>query len=764
MTSTSLLDTPAFALAVLAAAPACVVDARDRVVEVNEAFAKRLNRPPANLVGVNLIELMRGVSVDRSNSTGADCFRLSDASQESWVRLHRTPVGARIAVVLVDVTTEWSALTTLVSARSVRDQLMMDAAVGTWRYDPDSQVYTFSSELSLGHQDAGKPVPLDILRKIQHPEDVAKDAAIRDRLTTQGGSAVGEMRMRAGDGSWITLRVHYRSGRKLPSGRLEMFGLSQNVTDLAVARDQADIVSERLELAMSAANAGVYEIDMRSTGRWSSEQFKALAGPEAMARQDIDPFGLYHDDEKQRVRESWDRCLRSNAVESIDTRIYSPDGDGHWVRIFTRVQRNALGEPVRAVGLMLDIDTHKRQELALVEAKQQAEAATIAKSNFLASMSHEIRTPLNGILGMAQVLQADELTEAQKERINVISESGQTLMALLNDVLDISKIEAGKLEIARIDGDFALTVERVRQLFVTRAQERGIGVTLETPKSFPKLLRYDPVRTRQCVGNLLSNAIKFTEQGGVSIRLGAESRADGAWMIRVSVTDTGIGMDEETLARLFGAFTQADATISRRFGGTGLGLAITRQLARLMGGEVSVESRPGVGSTFHFTFAAESGSARAPAAETETPALSDGSPGRQVFGARVLLVDDNPVNRQVVKLFMIQMQPTIVEAANGAEALARLAEQPFDIVLLDVHMPVMDGKETIKRIRASDQPWRDVPVIALTADAMSGDRERYLSMGMNDYISKPIDSRELASKYIAILQGKPLVAKSTKTA
>ena len=373
-------------------------------------------------------------------------------------------------------------------------------------------------------------------------------------------------------------------------------------------------------------------------------------------------------------------------------------------------------------------------------------------------MSHEIRTPLNGILGMAQVLQGEDLTDGQRNRINVISESGQTLMALLNDVLDISKIEAGKLEIARIDGQLGLTIERVRQLFLHRAEERGLKLTLDVTQDLPAVLNYDPIRVRQCVANLLSNAIKFTEAGSIRCRIGAEQRAGGDWLVRISVSDTGIGMDTETQSRLFGAFTQADASITRRFGGTGLGLAITRQLARLMGGDVDVESAPGEGSTFHLTFAAEAGVLKTPEpAEEAVDASADEARLRTVMGARVLLVDDNPVNRQVVKLFTAQLMPTFVEATNGEEALARLNEEAFDLVLLDVHMPVMDGKEAIKRIRASGQAWKDIPVIALTADAMSGDRERYLGMGMSDYISKPIEARELATKYSGLLQGCALV-------
>lgn len=762
MTSTKLLETAAVAQAIVGALPCCIVDARDRITEVNSAFAARLNRPAEHLVGVEIAELMRGLSIDESRSTGSQCFHLRADGSESWIRLDRMPVmPGRDMVRLVDVSAEWLALTSVVTARTVRDKLMTDAEVGTWRYDPDAGLYYFSSELALGYDNIHEPVPLDKLQRIQHPDDVAKDTAIRERLTTQGGSAEGEMRYREGSGGWKTLRVHYRSGRKLPSGLYEMFGISQNVAELARARDEADIITDRLELAMAAAKVGVYEIDMQTGARWSSDQFKEIAGEEAMARQAAHPFGVYMDEEQKAVRESWDRCLASNGVESIDTRIYRPDSKGRWVRLFTRVHRNASGQNIRAVGLMMDIHEQKEQELALMQAKVQAESATIAKSNFLASMSHEIRTPLNGILGMAQVLNNEPLTDAQKERVNVISESGQTLMALLNDVLDISKIEAGKMELALVDGDLRLTLERVRQLFLSRAEESGLQLTLEVDDSVPDRLRYDPVRVRQCFSNLLSNGIKFTEHGGVKARVSAKEQHTGEWRICIEVIDTGIGMDPETRSHLFTPFTQADASISRRFGGTGLGLAITRQLARLMGGDVIVDSVPGIGSTFSLLLMAGASAQTVEPAETPTAPVEQQAarPAQQVLNARVLLVDDNPVNRHVVRLFMAQFLPQFVEAVNGEEALARLHEQPFDIVLLDVHMPVMDGKEAIKRIRASNEPWRDIPVIALTADAMSGDKERYIALGMSDYISKPIDARELATKYISLLQGTPLAAR-----
>jgi CheY-like chemotaxis protein len=303
-----------------------------------------------------------------------------------------------------------------------------------------------------------------------------------------------------------------------------------------------------------------------------------------------------------------------------------------------------------------------------------------------------------------------------------------------------------------------VALDRLRQLFLSKAVERGLNIDLDIEPGMPRLLNYDPVRVRQCVGNLLSNAIKFTERGKVSVKVGSQEVDPGRWMITIAVTDTGIGMTRGVMDKLFSTFTQADATITRRFGGSGLGLAITRQLARLMGGDVTVESEPGRGSTFTLTFKADAANDDAIARSNEPaiPSVSDAALAR-LRGIKILLVDDNAVNRQVVKLFTAPLAPKFVEAVNGQEALDRLRDEPFDIVLLDVHMPVMDGKEAIKRMRASPEAWSRLPVIALTADAMSGDRERYLALGMTDYVSKPLDQRELTSKIAAAMDDRQLL-------
>ena len=415
--------------------------------------------------------------------------------------------------------------------------------------------------------------------------------------------------------------------------------------------------------------------------------------------------------------------------------------------VFFLIHQNARVQIAQA-----SLAEERSHRLTEVEAaRDAAEAATRAKSEFLANMSHEIRTPLNGILGMAQALASRHLDEATRDMVGAIRDSGGTLMAILNDVLDLSKIEAGRLEVAPTDTGLLNTVQQVHRLFLTTASEKGVSLTLSGDAAAALRLRYDPVRVRQCLSNLVSNAVKFTRSGGVDINTSVALAEHGRSRVTIMVTDTGIGMDVPTLARLFEAFTQADGSTTRQFGGTGLGLAISRKLARLMGGDIIARSTLGRGSVFTLTFLADAAQGEAVEIKPEREA----SPGHvaRLRGARVLLTDDNAINRQVVRLFLQPQGAILTEATNGQEALDRLSSEPFDLVLLDVHMPVMDGVEAIRCIRASSEPWREIPVIALTADAMTGDRERLIAMGMSGYVSKPIDQGELLSVISRILGG-----------
>ena len=408
----------------------------------------------------------------------------------------------------------------------------------------------------------------------------------------------------------------------------------------------------------------------------------------------------------------------------------------------------------RYVAIAVDITELRQREQELIQAKQQADAANQAKSAFLANMSHEVRTPLNGILGMAQVLTQTDLTSQQRECAEIVIESGGNLKTLLDDVLDLSKIEAGRMELAPVDKDFHNVLRRQQRLWLARAEEKGIALTLAIEESVPRYLHFDAVRLGQCISNLVSNAIKFTESGEVAIKASSRKEAQGA-AIAIAIRDTGIGMSQAGAGRLFAPFMQADASISRRFGGTGLGLVITQKFAQLMGGDVTVTSKEGAGSTFTLSFLAEPVSDVA--AEATTEATGEAILRRNsLHGKKLLLVDDHQLNRRVGRLFLEPEGAFIIEAENGLEALEKLAGNCFDLVLLDIHMPVLDGIQTLKRIRASLEPWHDIPIVALTADAMSGDRERYLAEGMDGYISKPIDKLDLLNEIHRLLGSETL--------
>ncbi|MFT6437008.1 MAG: signal transduction histidine kinase/ActR/RegA family two-component response regulator [Candidatus Azotimanducaceae bacterium] len=375
-------------------------------------------------------------------------------------------------------------------------------------------------------------------------------------------------------------------------------------------------------------------------------------------------------------------------------------------------------------------------------AKQKAELADSAKSDFLANMSHEIRTPLNGVVGMAQVLADDNLNEDQLNQVEIIISSGNAVCTILNDVLDLSKIEAGKLEIEKLSDSLDHTLELVHSLFLNKTTEKNLCLNLELDPNIPNQLKFDPARLRQCLSNLVSNAIKFTEVGSITISARILSERPESFEIEIVVTDTGIGVAEQAQSKLFDAFSQAESSTSRKYGGTGLGLTITKQLVELMNGDIQMKSELGCGSEFRLRLPFEKTAQLAKAA-TENVINSD------LAGMKILVVDDNQVNRIVASAMLKQLNSVTETADNGKEALAILNSKEIDLVLLDIHMPVMNGPETIRHIRQSDQPWSQVPVIALSADAMSGNAELFAEMGMNGFVSKPIDKALLAKEILS---------------
>jgi signal transduction histidine kinase/ActR/RegA family two-component response regulator len=440
-----------------------------------------------------------------------------------------------------------------------------------------------------------------------------------------------------------------------------------------------------------------------------------------------------HPDDRRATLDAYERAKRDGGPMQAEFRLNRSDREV-WVSGTFADYRDDAGRRATRLGVLVDITHRKEIEHALEVARTEAEAANQAKSDFLATVSHEIRTPLNGVLGMTQAMAADQLSDVQRERLEIVQRSGEGLLAILNDLLDLSKIEAGKLELEEIEFDLGEMVRSAMSTFMALANDKGVGFELDMAEA-EGVYRGDPVRVRQVIYNLVSNALKFTQVGQISVSVRRELD-----QLLVEVADSGIGMSEAALARLFSKFSQADRSTSRNYGGTGLGLAICKQLVELMGGSIAVQSELGGGTSFKVRLALPYvGAPQVIASPSPHTATSN------TLAIRVLAAEDNGVNRLVLKTLLRQIgvEPVVVE--NGELAVQAWEAQDWDVILMDAQMPVTDGLAATREIRrreAASGRLR-VPIIALTANVMSHQIAEYAACGMDDHVSKPIDARLL---------------------
>ena len=631
------------------------------------------------------------------------------------------------------------------------DLVLRASRQGIWDWDVPAGTYTTNEMFftMLGYPPATGPFPAPAFDEMMHPEDRPRVRGLVERAHRDPEAEYRvDLRLRCAGGEYHWIQSWGQVVARDEMGRpLRMMGVHIDIDDHRKESSERRRLQRILQIAVDAMPQSVWWKDRegRFLGANQAVAIDAgLKGPEGLVgSRDAD---MPWRDQAGKI-EADDRAVvesgeaRLNLVEPITT----AEGQVCWVRANKIPLRDEDGQVIGTLGTFEDITQERQAQEELRTARDAAEAANRAKSEFLARMSHEIRTPMNGILGMTQLALDTELSAFQRDCLETAGSSGEALLTIINDILDFSKVDAGRLVLSSSAFSPRQLVQRLTMLLDVRAREKGLDLRSTISADVPLVLVGDEIRLGQVLTNLVGNAIKFTAAGGaVTLAMSAEACAGDGIEITAEVHDTGLGIAAANLERIFEPFRQADDSTTRHFGGTGLGLAICRQLVGLMEGRIWVESILGEGSCFAFTCRLKLGT-QLPEAVSETRTES------QVGGRtlRVLLVEDHPVNLKLARHLLERENCQVVTALNGMEAVRAVCAailEPYDLTLMDCQMPVMNGWDATRTIQEYEQRHglARAPVVALTANAMDGDRDRCLAAGMDDYLSKPIDRRQLA--------------------
>jgi PAS domain S-box-containing protein len=582
-----------------------------------------------------------------------------------------------------------------------------------------------------------------------HPEDRATRSY--DLRQMREGPSDSEFRIHSPDGQEKWIRNRAFPIRDKTGELIRVVGIAEDVTERKRSEIHLKRITDRLVLATRAGGVGIWSRDLvQDVLEWDEQMFRLFGAKE-------DQFSCAHEawlaklhpEDLQRMNREKEAAIRGEKELDSEFRVVWPDGSTHHIRSLALVTKDAAGKAIQIVGTSWDITPQKQAAEALLASNRQLEAETTranqlaveaeqanaAKSEFLANMSHEIRTPMNGVLGMTALLLETELTAEQRRYAEIACTCGESLMQLLNDILDFSKIDAGRLELETIDFDLRSLLADLASIHSASAQAKGIQFLCSADATVPTAVRGDPGRLRQVLTNLVGNAIKFTEKGEVTVSVALEQGGEAECMLRFSVRDTGIGIPEGKIGILFGKFTQVDTSTTRQYGGTGLGLAISKQLVEMMGGGIGVASEEGKGSEFWFTVRL----GRRVGAGNHAEKVQPESPIPAFSNSRILIAEDDPVNREVALGILKKLGLCADAVSTGAEAITSLESFAYDLVLMDMRMPVMDGIEATRHIRNPRSAVLNcnVPIVAMTANAMESDRQLCLAVGMNDFVAKP---------------------------
>lgn len=530
----------------------------------------------------------------------------------------------------------------------------------------------------------------------------------------------------------------------------------RDITERKLIEQGLRVNEEKYRSIITNMNLGLLEVDTEERIQFVNNSFCEMSGYLADELIGRNASELFVRSENAEIMESRNEMRKKGVSDAYEIAVKNKRGELKWWLVSGAPRFDDKGQLIGSIGIHLDITSQKTQEYELIEARELAEQSARSQEMFLANMSHEIRTPLNAIMGMSRELQKTSLNQQQKSYLEAVNSAGEQLLVVINDILDISKIQAGKLNIENIGFRLREIGDRVMQVMSHRAEEKGISLICTTDARVHPVLIGDPYRLNQVLLNLISNGIKFTEKGTVEVICKVEEDNMDGQRISFTVRDTGIGMDKEFTQRIFENFSQEDRSVARRFGGTGLGMAISKQLVSLMNGDIQVESKKGEGTRVYFWLPFRKGSEKEITPKAQAP-----TDHRILSGKKILLAEDNEMNRLVATTVLQPYGTIIEEVINGQEAVEAIRTGYYDLVLMDVQMPIMDGLEATRRIRRDLQST--IPIIALTANAIKGENEICFAAGMNDYLTKPFKEEDLVALMAKWLGGETGLKSNTSS-
>ncbi len=742
-----------------------------RFVEFNEAAHANLGYDRDHFARLTLAAIdaaadpaVTEAAVARAVADGGGVFetrhrRIDGEPRDVRISMRLIEVRDRpcLAAIWSDITEQKRTARQLAASEAALNAAQAVAKTGSWSFDIAADRLTWSRETyRLFGVPEGTPVSFDFFLALVHPDDRDQVRAAWQAALT-GAPYLIDHRIVVGGAVWY-VREAATISRDRDGRPVHTIGTVQDITERTEAEEKIRDLAERMQLATEAAGIGIWDYDIATDRLEWSDQMFAIYGisPEQYAGTREAWLARVHPDDRPAVEEAYRAALTDDSRIRIEFRVHRPDHSIRAISSRGKVDRAPDGTAIRMIGTNWDITDYRAALKAAETAKEQAEKANAAKSRFLATMSHELRTPLNAILGFSNILANSEADPTRRDQLNVITEAGNSLLNLIQDILDLSRIESGKVTVVAERFELARELASVFQLFRVQAGRKGLALAHELAPSLPPVLVGDCGLLRQVLINLVSNAIKFTDRGSVTVSVAGTPKGADRLELRFAVTDTGIGILPENQERIFRIFEQEEeGALTRRYGGSGLGLAIAKDIVKLLGGEIWVSSTPGAGSCFSFTAVFARGVA--PAAPARPSGAIDRPPRTAVADppprASILVAEDDASNRKLIDHILTSAGYSVAFAEDGAEALAASARQRFDLMLMDIQMPVINGVEVTRQIRAGAVAGCDprVPIIAVTAHALIGDGERFRAQGLTDYVSKPISTADLLAKITAAL-------------